>query len=495
MAYSRRMTLARIQHLLSSAADVRVACIGDLMVDRYVYGDVARISPEAPIPVLARQSEAVMLGGVGNVASNVAELGATALLAGVVGDDEAAGEARRLVDGAPRIEGALITVTGRPTTLKTRFVAAGQQLLRVDTEQDGALSEGEAADASAAAVAAVERATVVILSDYAKGAVDSRMARAVTAAARVRGCPVVVDPKGRSFAKYGPVDLIKPNARELAIVTERPVGTDAEVEKALADALDQCEAGAILVTRAGSGMSLAVRGRPVRHFPARAKAVFDVSGAGDTSIAALAVAIAAGAELEEAVAFALLASGVVVGKLGTATVTPHELIAAELDAHRAPVEAKLVSVSEAAEFANRWRAEGLSVGFTNGCFDILHKGHIAYLNQARSWCDRLIVAVNDDQSVRRLKGDSRPVNDLESRAVVLAGLASVDLVTSFAADTPIELIRQIRPDVLVKGADYTIKGVVGAEDVQGWGGVVRLADLVDGYSTTAAIRRMTAGSV
>jgi D-beta-D-heptose 7-phosphate kinase/D-beta-D-heptose 1-phosphate adenosyltransferase len=485
------MTLARLQQLLAAAVHVRVACIGDLMVDRYVYGDVARVSPEAPIPVLARRSEATMLGGVGNVASNVAALGATAVLTGAIGADAAAAEAACLVASADRIEGALVTVPGRPTTLKTRFVAAGQQLLRVDSEADEALDLADSHSLRREAVAAVDGVSAVILSDYAKGVVDEALARAVVAAARARGCPVVVDPKGRSFAKYGPVDLIKPNARELAIVTERPVSSDLEVEAALEAALQGCEAGAILVTRAGAGMSLAVRGQPVRHLPARAKAVFDVSGAGDTSIAALAVAIAAGAPLEEAVAISILASGVVVGKLGTAAVTPHELIAAELDAHRAPAEAKLVSVAEAARLADRWRYEGLSVGFTNGCFDILHKGHVRYLDQARGWCDRLIVAVNADESVRRLKGDGRPVNDLESRALVLAGLGSVDLVTSFDTDTPLELIRQIRPDVLVKGADYSVDGVVGAVEVQAWGGVVRLADLVDGYSTTAAIRRMT----
>jgi D-beta-D-heptose 7-phosphate kinase/D-beta-D-heptose 1-phosphate adenosyltransferase len=485
------MTLARLQQLLAAAVHVRVACIGDLMLDQYVYGEVARVSPEAPIPVLARLSEATMLGGVGNVACNVAALGATAVLTGAVGEDAVATEAFRLVAEADRIEGALVTLSDRLTTLKTRFVAAGQQLLRVDSEATTPFRPADAAPLQSAAVKAVESVSAVILSDYAKGVVDETLARAVISAARARKVPVVVDPKGRSFAKYGPVDLIKPNAKELAIVTERPVSTDAEVELALEAALAGCEAAAILVTRAGAGMSLAVRGEPVRHLPARAKAVFDVSGAGDTSIAALAVAIAAGATLDEAVAFAILASGVVVGKLGTATVTPHELIAAELEAHRAPVEAKLLSVADAAALAQDWRAEGLTVGFTNGCFDILHKGHVQYLDQARGWCDRLIVAVNADQSVRRLKGDGRPVNDLESRALVLAGLGSVDLVTSFEADTPLDLILQIRPDVLIKGADYSVDGVVGAAEVQGWGGVVRLADLVDGYSTTAAIRRMT----
>ena len=238
-------------------------------------------------------------------------------------------------------------------------------------------------------------------------------------------------------------------------------------------------------------MSLAVRGEPVLHFSARARAVFDVSGAGDTSIAALATALAAGADLAEAVGFAILASGVVVGKVGTAVVAPDELVEAELAVSLASAEIKLASLDQAVERARRWREEGLRVGFTNGCFDILHRGHVAYLMQARSWCDRLIVALNSDASVRRLKGESRPVNSLDSRALVMAGLASVDLVTVFDAETPLDLITRIRPDVLIKGADYTEDGVVGAREVRSWGGDVRLADLVDGYSTTAAIARMT----
>jgi D-beta-D-heptose 7-phosphate kinase/D-beta-D-heptose 1-phosphate adenosyltransferase len=300
---------------------------------------------------------------------------------------------------------------------------------------------------------------------------------------------VIVDPKG-GFAKYGSVDLIKPNAKELAAATGLPTGSDDEVEAALVQALADCTAKALLVTRAGQGMSLLRRGGQVRHFRARARTVFDVSGAGDTCLAALGLAFASGAPLEQAVELAILASGVVVGKAGAATVTPSELVEAELAGRMAPAEAKVAMADQAVEAVARWRAAGLKIGFTNGCFDILHRGHVAYLNQARAWCDRLVVGLNSDASVKGLKGEGRPVNPLESRALVLAGLSAVDLVTPFDAATPIDLIAALRPDVLVKGADYSVEQVVGFDIVQAYGGEVRLADIVDGYSTTAAIARM-----
>ncbi len=485
------MTLARLQHLLGRAAAVQVACVGDLMLDRYIYGDVARVSPEAPIPVLIHRSEAAMLGAVGNVARNVASLGAMASMAGVVGADAAAEEVARLIDGEARIRSHLVVAKGRPTTVKSRFVASGQQLLRLDHEEDGDLDAAAQAELIRSARSAISSAGAVILSDYAKGAVGKPLIGAVLAAAKAAGAPVIVDPKGRSFAKYGEADLIKPNAKELALVTDLPVGYDREVEIALAAALASCSARAILVTRAGAGMSLAVRDRPVAHFPGRAQAVFDVSGAGDTSIAALSVALAAGATIEDAVSFAVLASGVVVGKVGTATVSPAELIEAEARLSKPTAAPKIVDRIAAAEQVAVWKQAGHSVGFTNGCFDILHVGHVTYLEQASAWCDRLVLGVNSDASVRRLKGEGRPVNDCESRARVLAGLACIDLVVEFEEDTPLELITALRPDVLVKGADYAKADVVGAKEVEGWGGVVRLAEIVDGYSTTFTIGRMS----
>jgi D-beta-D-heptose 7-phosphate kinase/D-beta-D-heptose 1-phosphate adenosyltransferase len=483
------MTLSDLQHLFERAAGVKIACIGDLMLDRYVYGAVERVSPEAPIPVMSLGHQLAMLGGAGNVARNLVALGSKVALVSVVGADESADALAALIETEIGLEADLITARTRPTTVKTRFVAGGQQLLRVDSESTGSLAEAEA-KMVVAARSAVAWSGVVLLSDYAKGVLTPRVIAACLEAAAAVGAPVVVDPKGRSFSKYGAVDLIKPNAKELALVTGLSVETDAEIEGALLAALEGCSAKAILVTRAGAGMSLAVRGEPVRHFKAPARSVFDVSGAGDTALAALGAALASGADLQTATAFALLASGVVVGKVGTAVVTPGELIEAEMAQHLTAQEIKITTLDGALACVARWRAQGLRIGFTNGCFDILHRGHVAYLANARQACDRLIVALNTDASVRALKGEGRPVNDLESRALVIAGLASVDLVAPFDAETPIALIEAIRPDVLIKGADYTIETVVGADVVQAYGGAVVLAPLVEGYSTTAAIARM-----
>jgi D-beta-D-heptose 7-phosphate kinase/D-beta-D-heptose 1-phosphate adenosyltransferase len=478
------MDLSALQALLERASGVTVACVGDLMLDRYVYGDVSRVSPEAPVPVLRAVSETAMLGAVGNVARNLAALGAKATVVAAVGDDDTGEAVAELLQAEPNLTSSLDVLEGARTIRKTRFIAAGQQLLRLDDEDGAPLSP----DGVACLGMAGAGAQVILISDYGKGYVTEQ----VLIAARASGKPVVVDPKGRDFARYGAVDLLKPNASELAAATGLPVGDDAEAEVALAKGLELWPAKAILVTRGGRGASLARRGQPVLHVRARERAVFDVSGAGDTSLAALGLALAAGEDLESAVRFATLASGVAVTKRGTAVVTPSELIEAEMTARLAPFDAKIMSAAEAAERAARWRAEGLRVGFTNGCFDVLHRGHVDYLAQARGWCDRLIVALNTDRSVRALKGDGRPVNDLESRSAVIAGLASVDAVTAFDAETPLALIEAVRPDVLVKGADYTVEGVVGAHQVQAWGGEVKLATFTPGHSTTATLKRVGA---
>ena len=491
------MDLSALQHVLAAVSGARVACVGDLMVDRFVYGDVTRVSPEAPIPVLARARELVMLGAAGNVARNVAALGGSVALVGLIGGDAEGHEALRLVGGESGVEGFLVNDPSRPTTLKTRFVSGSQQLLRVDLEESHPAA-GEVEQRLVRTIRDVaEGAGVILVSDYGKGVVTAAVIEACHAASR-GGARVIVDSKARSFARYGAVDIIKPNAAELAYATDMPVSTDQEIEAALARALELCEARAVLVTRAAKGISLAVRGEPVRHFAGVPREVFDASGAGDTTLAALGLALAAQAPIEAAVEFAQLASGVAVGKIGTATVSPAELIEAALSAHLAPAEAKVATSQRLAEEVARWRAKGLKVGFTNGCFDILHRGHVAYLNQARGWCDRLVVGLNSDASVRALKGEGRPVNDLESRALVLAGLGAVDLVVPFEEETPIKLIEIARPDVLVKGADYTEDQVVGAREVRAWGGQVKLAQIVEGHSTTAAIARLsnkeTAGS-
>ena len=356
MAVTRepQLDLGALQGLLDRIADVTVACVGDLMLDRFVYGEVARVSPEAPVPVLRATRSLAMPGAVGNVARNVAALGGRARLAGVVGVDAAGEELSALIAAEDGIDSFVQARAGAATIVKTRYVAAGQQLLRLDDETPGdrAISDSDAFSDS----------SVILLSDYAKGGVG----QAAIESALTTGRPVIVDPKGRDFARYGAVDVIKPNAGELAAATGLPVGTDAEVEVALAALLDATTARAIIVTRAGKGMSLMERGGAVRHFPGRAREVFDVSGAGDTGLAALGLALGAGATLDQAVQFAILASGVVVGKAGTAVVTPAELIEAEMSQHAQAAQAKVTPLDELAAEVETWRRQGLKVGFTNG---------------------------------------------------------------------------------------------------------------------------------
>ncbi|HEY0437031.1 MAG TPA: PfkB family carbohydrate kinase, partial [Phenylobacterium sp.] len=377
------MDLSALQHLLGLAPGRRVACVGDLMVDRFVYGEVSRVSPEAPVPVLARSRELMMLGAAGNVARNVAALGGDVSLVGLIGGDAEGKEALRLVESELGVEGYLVTDAERPTTLKTRFVSGGQQLLRVDLETNRAVS-GEVEQRLVRTIRdAAKDAGAILLSDYGKGVVTEAVIAACREAAAASGGKLVVDSKARSFARYGAVDMIKPNAAELAHATDLPTETDEEIAAALARALELWEARAILVTRASKGISLALRGELVRHFPTVSREVFDPSGAGDTTLAALGLALAAQASIEDAIAFAQLASGVAVGKVGTATVSPDEMVEAALSAHMAPAEAKVATLQRMADEVARWRAKGLKVGFTNGCFDILHKGHVAYLTQAR----------------------------------------------------------------------------------------------------------------
>jgi D-beta-D-heptose 7-phosphate kinase/D-beta-D-heptose 1-phosphate adenosyltransferase len=485
------MDMETLQNLLSAVVGARVVAVGDVMVDRFVYGEVSRISAEAPIPIMHRSRENVMLGAAGNVARNVAALGGHASLIGAVGHDAAGNEALGLVGQDPGVEGFLVTDPGRPTTIKTRFVSSGQQLLRVDVESTTPISGDVEQRLVRTILDAAKGARAILLSDYGKGVVTPAVVTACLAAAKSEGAVLIVDSKARGFARYGAANIIKPNAAELAHATDMPTGTDAEIEAALCRALSMSECGAILVTRSAKGMTLALREQPPRHFKRPPPEVFDTAGAGDTALAALGLALAATAELGQAIEIALAASSVAVEKAGIATVTRDEIIEAELAAHRVPTESKIATPAGLKKALARWRARGLRVGFTNGCFDILHPGHVAYLTQARGWCDRLIIGVNTDASVRANKGVGRPVNGLTARATVLAGLACVDLVVSFDEETPEALIAEVRPDILIKGGDYRLEDIVGHGFVTGYGGEVRLAAFVDGHSTTATIRKLS----
>ncbi|NGM23606.1 D-glycero-beta-D-manno-heptose-7-phosphate kinase [Roseomonas stagni] len=464
-----------------------VLVVGDAMLDRYVYGQVQRVSPEAPVAVLAVERELAMPGGAGNVVRNLTALGAAVAFVSVVGDDQAGSDLTGLIGGQPNVEPWLLVQGGRATTTKTRFIAAGQQLLRADHEMAGPINERLADRMVRIAADAVAATTVMVLSDYQKGVLAGDVAQRLITAARAAGRRVVVDPKGRDYARYAGADMVTPNRAELALATGMKVDTE-EAIVAAAQALRAAHGfGAVLVTRSEDGMTL-VDGQGVRHFPAEAPEVHDVSGAGDTVVAVVAAGLAAGLAAPVAARLANIAAGIVVGKVGTAVARESDLAEA-LTPERGALR-KVVSRAQAIEQVERWRRRGWRIGFTNGCFDLLHPGHVHLLEQARSWCDRLVVGLNADSSVKRLKGETRPIQGEAARAAVLASVASVDLVSVFEEDTPIDLIKLLRPDVLVKGADYTVETVVGGDFVAEWGGVVRLAQLLPGQSTTATVARI-----
>lgn len=472
----------------------RILCIGDVMLDRFHYCDAGRISPEAPVPVLRLQKTMMTLGGAGNVARNVASLGGQAVLIGLVGEDDAARQIRDLAGQTPLLAANLVSSPCRPTICKSRYLATNQQVVRVDEEEVRPLVEDERAAICAAIGSALPDCDAVILSDYSKGAIDDGVTDFILREAQVRSVPVFADSKHRDFSRYRGAACIKPNARELAQVTGMDTDSEAAAVAAARRLLEISGAEAILVTLAERGMMLVERNGTVSSAPARARQVFDVSGAGDTVISAFALASVSGHLPAQAMRIANAAAGVVVGKLGTAAIEMPELLQAlereEREArYRAGGPGKIAALAEAIRLRELWRQRGLSVGFTNGCFDIFHSGHVALLVSARAACDRLIVALNSDASVRRLKGASRPVNSLNDRQIVMEALEPVDLVLSFEEDTPLDLIDALRPDVLIKGGDYTVETVVGANLVHEAGGTVVLVDLVEGQSTTKVLER------
>ena len=468
---------------------VKVVVVGDVMLDRFVDGTVDRISPEAPIPVFSVTHEMVMLGASGNVLRNLAVLGGEVFLSATVGDDAAGSEIRDLVTEEGQTADGLRVVPGRRTAIKTRYIAGGQQMMRADRETVEDVADNIADTIADAVAREVQDAGVLLLSDYGKGVLTDALLARVIGFASEAGRPVVVDPKGTDYARYAGASVVTPNRQELAAATGMPTHDDAAVLAACRSLMEASGVGAVLATRSEQGMTL-VDADAVHHFPARAQEVYDVSGAGDTVAAAVAAALAAGTTLGEAAQFANTAAGVVVGKVGTAVARPEEILAAAHEDEWFDAAAKVLPAAAAIERVAAWRRQGRRVGFTNGCFDLLHPGHVSLIAQARRNCDFLIVGLNSDASVARLKGDDRPVQNEKSRAAVLASLGDVDAVVVFGEDTPLQLLRALKPDVLVKGADYTVDQVVGAEDVNGWGGAVVLADLLDGHSTTATIQRL-----
>ncbi|MCY1403757.1 Bifunctional protein HldE [compost metagenome] len=458
-----------------------VLVVGDVMLDRYWHGGTSRISPEAPVPVVKVEQIEDRPGGAANVALNIAALGAPASLIGVTGQDEAAESLANSLHAAG-VRAIFQRIAHQPTIVKLRVMSRHQQLLRIDFEENfvtDPLSLGAEVDKL------LEGVKVLVLSDYGKGALKNH--QILIQAARDKGIPVLADPKGKDFSIYRGASLITPNLSEFETIVGR-CADEAELVAKGAQLMHELELGALLVTRGEHGMTLLRPDHPALHLPARAREVFDVTGAGDTVISTLAAAIAAGEELPNAVGLANLAAGIVVGKLGTAAISAPELrraIQREEGSERGvlSLDQLLLAIDDA-------RAHKERIVFTNGCFDILHAGHVTYLEQARAQGDRLIVAVNDDASVSRLKGPGRPINSVDRRMAVLAGLGAVDWVISFAEDTPSNLLSQVKPDVLVKGGDYGVEQVVGADIVKAYGGQVKVLGLVENSSTTAIVEKI-----
>ena len=484
-----------LSHAINSQT---VLCVGDLMLDEFVYGEVSRISPEAPAPVIAVQRSEISVGGAGNVARNIAALGAKCIFVGLIGADEAGRTLKKALGQERLIEPLLIADAARPTTRKVRFVSEhfSTHMLRADWELAAPASAAIEQQLIDTILPQLARVDIVLLSDYAKGVLTARVIRNVIDAAKKLGKRVIVDPKSANLAIYRGAMILTPNRKEFAEATRSRADSDKSIADAAQDAMYLADCEAMLVTQSEHGMTLVVRGGASIHVPALPVKVRDVSGAGDTVAAMLALSLAAGADWETALRMATAAAAVAVGKKGTATVTAAELRRKILPHASLVAEEKIVAAGgDLDAHLAEWRKQDLRVGFTNGCFDILHPGHVKVLTAARGACDRLIVGLNSDASVKRLKGEGRPVQDERARAEVLAALEAVDLVAIFEEDTPIELITKIKPSVLVKGGDYTREQVVGHEIVEACGGVVVLIDILRGHSTTSLVDRARGGQV
>ncbi len=481
---------AELATLIDRLAAGPVLVVGDVMLDRFVYGSVERISPEAPIPILKVEAEATMLGGAGSVVRNLAALGARPRLVAVVGDDGPGREVLSLLEAVLEAPPSIVVDPSRQTTVKHRYVAGAQQLLRADREALSPLEKGAAAAVLEAAQAALEDASALVLSDYGKGCLADTMLEDLIASAQAAGLPVVVDPKGNDFARYRGATVVTPNRRELELASGLPARDDSAVEAAGRALIDASGIAHVLATRSEAGMTLVKGDGGAIPFPAQAREVYDVSGAGDTVVAVVAAALAGGLTLEQAAGLANAAAGVVVGKAGTAIAEPSEILRALHGESLLAAEAKVADLATVLADVRRWRQGRLSIGFTNGCFDLLHPGHVSLLEQAAEACDRLIVGLNSDASVARLKGEARPVQGESARAAVLASLAGIDRVVVFGDDTPQRLIEAIRPDLLVKGADYSRDQVVGGDFVEGYGGRILLAKIAPGHSTSTTIKRI-----
>ena len=461
-----------------------ILVIGDLMIDHYLWGSCERISPEAPVQVVDIDKETTVLGGAGNVVNNLITLGSNVSVCSVIGNDDNGQELINMLESIGVDTSNIITQDDRKTSKKSRVIAISQQILRYDKESKNEILDSSVKKIIGTLSNTISKYDMVILSDYGKGVLTDELCQEMITLANKNGVKVLVDPKGSDFTKYKGAYLLTPNKKEAMLATNIDINSDESLKSALLKLKQDCKLAISLITLSEDG--IATHDGKLKKFPTVAKEVFDVTGAGDTVIASIAFALSAGKNIEETAAFANLAAGVVVGKIGSATVSIGEIEEYEASLHKSTSDAHIKSFDEIDEIVKRCTSNGKKIVFTNGCFDILHVGHVKYLQIAKSFGDILIVGLNSDESVSRLKGPTRPVNIADDRAYLLAALEAVDFVVPFGEDTPYELIKMIKPDVLVKGGDYEGKTVVGTE----FAGELKLVDFVDGKSTTKTIEKI-----
>jgi D-beta-D-heptose 7-phosphate kinase/D-beta-D-heptose 1-phosphate adenosyltransferase len=485
--------------LVQRLGQPRVLVLGDLMLDRYVWGDAERISQEAPVVLLRAERREERLGGASSVATMLRALGAKVMLAGIVGNDHDGGRVRQLLTDLAIDHEAVVSDTGRPTTVKERYVGKAQhrhpqQMLRVDHEDRRPIGDGVRRQIEMVVQSQLRRADIVLVSDYDKGVCTPGLLTSIISAAHAVRLRVIADPiRGHDYRKYHGCSAITPNRLEAGMATGRVINTLEDAYAAAGSLREKLDLEAAIVTLDKDGMALQHRDGRSAHFPTRPRHVYDITGAGDMVMAALGMALAAGADYEQAIPLANIAGGLEVEKVGVATVSREEILRDLTNAGSTGVAGtKVLPLEVLLQELDYRRRLGQRIAFTNGCFDVLHAGHVQYLQEARAQADVLVVGLNTDTSVRGLKGGSRPLQPLAARATVLAGMQAVDFVTAFNEPTPETLIQQVRPDVLVKGADYRKDEVVGAEFVECYGGRVHLAMLHHGYSTTRLIEQMRA---
>lgn len=466
----------------------KILVIGDLMIDHYLWGSCERISPEAPVQVVDVRNETTVLGGAGNAINNLKTLGAEVSISSVIGDDDNGNELLSMLNSIGVKTDKVFTQKSRKTSKKSRVIATSQQVLRYDNESKSDISSESVNKILTSLNDELSSFEIIVLSDYGKGVLTAKLCQGIINAAKKHNVKVLVDPKGSDFSKYKGAYLLTPNKKEAILATGIEIDDEKSLEQALLQLKKKCDLDISLITLSEDG--IATYDENVKVFPTVAKEVFDVTGAGDTVIASIAFALSVGKNIEETAAFANLAAGVVVGKIGSATVTLEEIEEYEASLHKSTSDAHIKTFDEIGSIVDRYRRNGKSIVFTNGCFDILHVGHVKYLQVAKSFGDILVVGLNSDESVSRLKGPTRPVNIAEDRAYLLAALEAVDFVVPFESDTPHELIKMLKPDTLVKGGDYEGKTVIGTE----FASQLKLVDFVDGKSTTKTIEKIQGNS-